>query len=143
MRTIKRLLLFCGPVSICLACHAGENLSGPPPHGKQIMVYFRQSIGGHGAGRVYGLRLEQASMPSASPSATIASLTRRRELINFEFAPHADIRLQFGRRLTWDVGRHEFGLGSAPIYNAFHLWNNAIPTPGSCAPPMLCPFGAP
>ena len=137
MGIIKRLLLY-GSAGIPLACQAADNMMlGPPPAGKQIMVYVRQTLGGHGALRVYGLRLEQASIPSTSPAASITSLTRRRELLNFEYAPHADMRLAFGRRLIWDVGRHEFGLGSVPAYTAFHLWSDGTAA-RYCEVPMAC-----
>jgi hypothetical protein len=100
------------------------------------MIYFRQFFGGAHPLRVYGLRLEQASLPPTSPAASLASLTRRRELVSLEFAPHTDTRLQFGRRVIWDVGRHEFAVGAMPSYNAFHLWGDS--TFSSCSAQLSC-----
>lgn len=138
MRIIKRLALYCCLPWISLSCHAGDiSMSAPPQHGKQIMIYFRQALGGRDAVRVYGLRLEQASMPSSSPAVSVANL-RRRELINLEIAPHADFRLEFGRRLIWDVGRHEFGWGSTPTYDPFRLWNGGLSATRACEQQFSC-----
>ncbi|MBV8742989.1 MAG: hypothetical protein JOZ12_14465 [Sinobacteraceae bacterium] len=137
MRLLGRVLLCCGPLGVALSCHAADGAPvGPPPQGKEIMIYFRQAIGGHHPVRVYGLRLEQASLPPTSPAAPVSSLIRHRELVSVEFAPHADMRLQFGRRLIWDIGRHEFGVGTIQPYSPFRLWTEA--SLASCSSQLSC-----
>jgi hypothetical protein len=46
---------------------------------------------------------------------------RRREIFNLELGQHAAVRVEFARRLIWDVNRQEFGLGSVRPSLAFQL----------------------
>jgi hypothetical protein len=111
MRITERLILYCVPLSYTLACHAGDPVvASVPSQGPQIMLYFHQPLGASGASRTYGLRIEQASIPSTSPSASSFGGIHRREILNFEIASRTDMHLKLGRRLTWDVGQKEFGL---------------------------------
>jgi hypothetical protein len=107
---ITRLILYCVALGCSLTCHAGESVSNVPSQGPRIMFYFHQPLGFHGASRTYGLRIEQTSGPSSSATAAGVGTPQRREILNFEFGAHADTRMELGRRLTWDVGRREFGL---------------------------------
>jgi hypothetical protein len=100
-------------MSLSVASHAGDSFpQAVPARGPQIMIYFRQPLWAPGAHRIYGLRIEQTSAPSTTPSAVGINPLRRREILNFEIGQHADLRVQFARRLCWDVSRQEFGLGA-------------------------------
>jgi len=96
-----------------LACRAADTgVQSVPTQAPQVMLYFHQPIGGHGAPRVYGLRIDQTSVPPSTAVVALANPFRRREILDLEFAPHSDLRVAFGRRLIWDLGTHEFGLYS-------------------------------
>lgn len=87
------------------------------------MLYFSRPIGG-GAGPslhpTFGLKLAQVRlMPSSGDPQATNEPMQHRELINWQlgarsFMHLADMRLQFGRRLTWDVSRGSFGRPSQP-----------------------------
>jgi len=106
--------VLCG-VSLAwtLSCRAGETgVQNVPTQAPQIMLYFHQPVGGHGGPRVYGLRIDQTSVPASSAVVALGNPLRRREILDLEFAPHSDLRVAFGRRLIWNLGTHEFGLYS-------------------------------
>jgi hypothetical protein len=135
--TLKRLL-WCSMAAFAAACPAAE-VPGPsaPTQTRQVMIYFRQALGQRGASRVYGVRLEQATLPSSSPSAPLVSSVRRRELINLEIAPHADLHLAFGRRLIWDISRQQFAIGALPAAT-FRLWTRPGAVSSLCQPALSC-----
>jgi hypothetical protein len=109
-------------MSLSMACHAGDAIpSSVPSAGPQIMIYFRQPLWTPGAQRIYGLRIDQTSAPSSSPNAPASGAMRRREIVSLEIGQHADLRVELARRLIWDVGRQEFGLGSIHPSLVFHL----------------------
>lgn len=109
-------------MGLTLACNAAEALPpGVPSQGPQIMIYFRQPLWSPGAHRVYGLRLDQTSTPSSVPTSLGVNPLRRREILNFELGEHSGMRVEFARRLVWDVGRQEFGLGSTHPNLTFQL----------------------
>jgi hypothetical protein len=121
MRILKHLLLCGFPLGLSMACHA-DVPPGVPSPGPQVMIYFRQPLGCAGAHRIYGLRLDQGSGFSSSPGAQVGP-PRRRELLSFEIGYAADMRVQFAKRLVWDVNRKEFG------------WNGTHPTLAFRMPP--------
>jgi hypothetical protein len=92
------------------ACLAGEPGSAPNMQGREISFYISQPIGPGGATRSFGFRLDQHSNPGALPGGTssAAELSGRRELVNLRMAAHENIRIDFGRRVSWDFGRHQF-----------------------------------
>jgi hypothetical protein len=122
MRIIKRLFLCCSPMGLSMACYAADALPpGVPSQGPQVMIYFRQPLWSPGTHRTYGLRIDQTSMPSAAPTSLGINPLRRREIVNFEIGQHSDMRVEFARRLVWDVNRQELGLGSTQPSLIFHL----------------------
>jgi hypothetical protein len=76
------------------------------------MFYFSQPIGPSAPARSYGLRIDQHSLPALLPAATAnaADLAGRREIINLRMAAHEDLRLDLGRRVSWDFSRRQFNL---------------------------------
>jgi hypothetical protein len=121
MRIAQQMILCCVPLGCSLACHAGDAVSNVPSQGPRIMLYVHQPLWFHGAPRTYGLRLEQTTAPSSSPAAAGVGTLQRREILNLEFGPHTETRLELGRKLTWDVGRREFGLSPLHPNIMIHL----------------------
>lgn len=122
MGIVKRLLLCCSAFGLSIACHAGDGVPpGVPSQGPQIMIYFRQPLWSAGSQRIYGLRIDQTSAPSTTPNAIGINPLRRREILSFEIGGHAGMRVEFARRLVWDVSRQEFGLGTTHPGLAFQL----------------------
>ena len=116
---MQQLLLFSGLLSWTLVCRAADGLETvPAAHGPLMMLYLRQPLGTRGATRIWGLRLEQAAaaptqlavLTGSMPGALPAAMPNQRDLVDLQFRRSSDIRLEFGRRVTWNIGRREFGL---------------------------------
>jgi hypothetical protein len=113
-RVIQQLLLFSGLLGWALVCPAADAISAVPgAHGPQMMLYIKQPLGARGATRIYGLRLDRlsaGSTPTATmPGALPGELARQREIVDLQIRHYTDVRVEFGRRATWNIGRHEFG----------------------------------
>jgi hypothetical protein len=91
-------------------CLAGDPGSPSSIQGREIMFYISQPIGPGSAARSFGFRLDQHSTPGALPGGTssAAELSGRRELVNLRMAAHENLRIDFGRRVSWDFGRGHF-----------------------------------
>jgi hypothetical protein len=88
------------------------NIDGMTPvsGGPQIVLYLTQSLGSGGKSvRLYGVRIDEIRPIPNSPLVTTVGLVQRRELVNLQIVPHSDIRIQLGKRLTWDFTSEEFG----------------------------------
>jgi hypothetical protein len=98
-----------------------------------MMLYVRQPLGARGASRVYGLRLDQqgGTPPQAGAmTAPIASaMPGQRSIVDLQIRRAADVRVEFGRRMTWNIPRHEFGLTANQPSMALRLPMNAASTP--------------
>lgn len=110
----QQLLLLGGLLPWGLASSAGDPIAAAPSdHGPRIMLYIAVPLGARDATRIYGLRLEQTMpMPVPQTGVPIGPL-RRNELVDLQIRPHSDVRVEFARKLTWDLGRQEFGGSSA------------------------------
>jgi hypothetical protein len=91
----------------------------PSAHGPLMMLYVRVPLGAHGAGRVYGLRVDQQSgtPPQAGAMAEpiTSAMPARRSIVDLQMTRASDIRVEFGRRVTWNVVRRELSLsGNQP-----------------------------
>jgi len=85
-----------------------------PAHGPMLMLYVTQPLFERGANRVYGLRLDQA-VPQAITQPTQSSLyasSPHRSLVDLQIRRRADIRVEFGSRVTWNVQGRELDLTS-------------------------------
>ena len=77
----------------------------PQLSGPQFMVYLSRPIG---AGvNTYGLRYERASPWSADPGARFCAPLRHRSLIDLQLTRGYTPRMQFGNRVTRDIGRRQ------------------------------------
>jgi hypothetical protein len=82
----------------------------PVSGGPQIVLYMTQSLWSGGKPvRLYGVRIDEIRPLPNSPLVTTVGLVQRRELLNLQVVPHSDVRIQLGRRLTWDFTSEEFG----------------------------------
>jgi hypothetical protein len=81
-----------------------------PPHGPILMFYVSQPLWSPGASRIYGLRLDQISVQRSLQASTFSAIAPPRSLIDLQFRRNADIRVEFGRRVTFDMRRKEFNL---------------------------------
>ena len=101
--------------------------------GREISFYISQPIGPGAAARSFGFRLDQHSNPGSLPGGTssAAELSGRRELVNLHMAAHENLRIDFGRHVSWDFGRHQFTQPGEmlPMKAAFPIAPCLYPTP--------------
>jgi hypothetical protein len=122
-RGFQQLLLCAALLSWALVCPAADALqTAPTAHSPLLMLYVRQPLGAPAGSRVYGLRLDQvpsvpsvptvpalAWLPTTGPIAANAS----HDIVDLQIRRYSDVRLELGRRLTWDIGREEFGASNS------------------------------
>ena len=116
----------------CLPAHAAELAGFVPQYpGSQLMVYVSRAIGAHGAGAsTFGLRYERATPLTVDPAARYCAPLRHRSLVELQFGRGMAPRMQFGPRVTWDMGRRRL----EPTSLALAAWPLAIqPAPGAPA----------
>jgi hypothetical protein len=94
------------------------------------MLYVSQSLGGGGGTRLFGLRLDRSSIPPVTPGTYISGPLRQRELVNLQFASRQDVRIDFGRRLTWDFSRGELGATNLARNNPISFPSHTPPLAG-------------
>jgi len=75
-----------------------------------LMFYISQPLWSAGTSRIYGLRLEQIAIQPFVQSGTFSAIAPARSLVDLQLRRNADVRLEFGHRVTWDMRRREFGL---------------------------------
>ena len=89
--------------------------NAPVLRGPQLMMYFELPLGhSQQAGPMYGLRIEQTRLQSAQSPTMLVATPYRQQLLDLQLRPHADMQIQFARRLTWDFGRESFSTPSNP-----------------------------
>jgi hypothetical protein len=88
-------------------------------HGRVMMLYLSQPIGARGASRIYGLRLQQAAPMQAAGVPT--AMSHERDIVDLQVRRYSDVRVEFGQRVTWNVGRSEFGPTGAQSGMAIRL----------------------
>ena len=111
IRVLRKWVLLTALLPLAEPSFAGEPITAmAPPHGPMLMFYFNQPLWSSGASRIYGLRLQQIAIQPFVQSGTFSAIAQPRSLIDLQLRRHADVRLEFGHRVTWDVRRREFGL---------------------------------
>jgi len=131
-RMAAAVLIGAGSCGLCLPAHAGELAGYVPPYpGSQLTVFVSRAIGAHGPGAsTFGLRYERATSLSQDPAARYSTPLRRRSLVELQFGRGMAPRMQFGLRVTWDMGRRRL----EPTSLALAPWPMAIqPLPGTPA----------
>lgn len=90
---------------LATACGAGESAGFiPTTQGPQLMLYIAKPLGARGVAKTYGLRIDQVSALSPPTGAYQLNAVRRRELMDLKFGPQTRPTIEFGRRLSWDIG---------------------------------------
>jgi hypothetical protein len=116
-RVIRRILLLGALLPGSGALMADPIGAVAPAHGPMLMIYVSQPLGSHAGSRVYGLRLDQAAFRPADMGTTSSSgfyaASPQHSLVDLQLRKQADVRVQFGQRLTWNVRRTEFELAGA------------------------------
>ena len=82
----------------------------PAPHGPQIMLYISQPLWSSGGSQPrFGLRIERLRMPPVSPQPAGMTAIQHTSLIDLQMQSHSDVRVEFGRRVVWDIRRGTLG----------------------------------
>jgi len=101
-------------ISIRAACAGNVVSAAPVSCGPQVMLYVTLSSGGSSSRPVFGLRIgEFRKRPSTTQ--LVANPPISRELIDVQIVGHSDVRMEFGRRLLWNITRGAFGSQSSPV----------------------------
>ena len=121
------------------ACLAGDPGNAPGMQGREISFYISQPIGPGAAARSFGFRLDQHSNPGSLPGGTgsAAELSGRRELVNLRMAAHENLRIDFGRHVSWDFGRHQFTQPGEMLPMKGGFPDRALPLSNAASAPHL------
>jgi hypothetical protein len=72
------------------------------------MLFVSRSLGARrSSASTFGLRYERATSVSSDPAAQCCVPLRHHALVELQFARGATARVQFGNRVTWDLGRRQ------------------------------------
>jgi hypothetical protein len=89
----------------------------PASCGPQIMLYVTLPLSSRGSSSPprYGLRIgEFRQRPTTTQ--LVAKAPTLRELIDIQIAGRSDVRMEFGRRLIWNITRGAFGRQSDSVW---------------------------
>jgi len=113
----------CAAVALSATSWAGGTLWQPGVAlGPQLTVYVSQALwAGLATARRYGLRLEQIRAGANGAQRAEDGTIHRRDLIELQIAAHAGVRIEFGTRLTWDLGEESFSTSGAPARLVLNL----------------------
>ena len=97
-------------VSIRPACAGNVVGAAPTSRSPQVMLYVSLPLGSRGSSSqpLYGLRIGELRTPRTTPQLT-AIAPIQRELIDLQILAHSDVRIEFGKRLIWNITRGAFG----------------------------------
>jgi hypothetical protein len=86
------------------------------PRSPEVMLYISHSVGGGGGSShpIFGLRVDQIHQGGNSGDPDGGDAIQHRELVNWQMEAHSnfhisDLRVQLGRRVTYDVTNRSFG----------------------------------
>ena len=137
-RFTSRILLSGVAMAAGAAACAG-NIVGmaPTSSGRQIMLYVSQPLWSRDASssRVYGLRIEEVRALPASPQSSVVGSLRRSVLVDLQIVPHSDIRIEFGKRVSWNFTHEAFGPQSS-LSIGLPIMSVSVPDT-----PLLHPWG--
>jgi len=76
----------------------------------QLMLYVSKALGSGGSiPLVYGLRLEEARSAAPLTQGSLPAGPIRTQLLNLQMEAHADMQVEFGSRVSWDIARGTIG----------------------------------
>jgi hypothetical protein len=88
----------------------------PQYGGNQFMLFVRWPVGARrSSATTFGIRYERATSLSSDPTLQYCAPLRHHALVELQLARGAAARLQFGNRVTWDLGGHQ--LAPTPLSN--------------------------
>src|ERR1700733_2636748 len=104
---VSLLALVAASMSVITSAGPGNGVEAvPAAHGPQIMLYVNAPLGSNGAGSLHwlGLKIEQLRTPPTSPQLSAIPIERS-TLVDLQLPAHSGLRVEFGRRLVWDIKR--------------------------------------
>jgi len=88
--------------------------------GDQFMLFVSRPIGARrGGASTFGIRYERTTAVTSDPAMAFCAPLRHRALVELQFARGATARVQFGNRVTWDLGNRVL----APTAMSTHAWS--------------------
>jgi hypothetical protein len=91
----------------------------PQYGGDQFMLYVSRAVGARRSSpSTFGIRFERATLVSSDPTAQCCVPLRHHALVELQLTRGAAARVQFGNRVTWDLGRRQL----APTAMFTRLW---------------------
>lgn len=129
---VSLILLEAASITAIGTVCAGDPVGAAPAvRGPQIMLYVSQPLWSRGVSlRMYGLRMDRLR--------SVDSIAiQRTPLIDLQLQAHSDVRVEFGRRVTWDIRRGEFGPHSNSVYFQLPIKNSSL------GDPLARPLGDP
>ena len=134
-RMLAAVLIGAGACAQTAPAQAGDPISfAPATPGSQFMLYMTRFIGVRGAGaNMFGLRYQRTAVLSLDPGARYGAAIRHRSLVDLQFVRGRAPRMQFGPRVTWDMGRGQLG----PTELALSSWPLSIERPSGA--PLAVP----
>jgi hypothetical protein len=139
-RTVAAVLIGVGATGMEVPAQAGDIVGFVPQHaGSQIMLYVSRPIGAaRGAvATTFGIRYERTRLASTDPAAQFFAPLRHRSIVELQLARGSTPRLQFGPKVTWDLGRRQLG----PTSLATAVWPMAIQPLTDAVPAAWAPSG--
>jgi hypothetical protein len=104
---VSLVALVAASMSVITSAGPGNGVEAvPAAHGPQIMLYMNAPLGSNGAGSLhwFGLKIEQLRTPPTSPQLSMTPIDRN-TLVDLQLPAHSGLRVEFGRRLVWDIKR--------------------------------------
>src|ERR1700689_2168296 len=104
----------------------------PSAHGPQIMLYLNAPLGSNGGGSLhwFGLKIEQLRTPPTSPQLS-ATPIEHSPLVDLQLPAHSDLRVEFGRRLVWDIKRGTLAPRSSSAGPTIGVPSRGVKLPGA------------
>ncbi len=136
-RIVAAVLIGAGACAQASLAQAGDPAGFvPAAPGSQLMLYMTRFIGVRGASaNMFGLRYQRVTALSLDPGARYGAPIRHRSLVDLQFARGHAPRMQFGPRVTWDMGRGQLG----PTDLTISSWPMAIERPSGAPLTMPVP----
>jgi hypothetical protein len=113
---VSLMALAAASLPVITAAGPGNGVEAvPAAHGPQIMLYVNAPLGTNGGGSLhwFGLKIEQLRTPPASPQLSEIPI-QRSPLVDLQLPAHSGLRVEFGRRLVWDIKRGTLASRSNP-----------------------------
>ena len=123
-RTIAAVVISIGVFGLETTARADDPAGFVPQvAGSHFMLYLSRPLGvpRGNAATTFGVRYERTTA-STDPSAQFFAPLRHRSIVELQLARGTTPRLQFGPRVTWDLGRGQLG----PTSLATAVWPMAI-----------------